>query len=159
MGASIVGAAGRWLAGHGHGRGSEDAVVQQEARLEDRRHLVIAKIGTANAYILDPADVWKNYERYKGYCGFHANALASKSQNKLLKARLTHMLEGQGDLFSEEEPPSPAKPASEGKPRSGYRHFPDGLSFVSIGVHSRFRKNCLISGSSDFRLHRSLWIF
>ena len=36
--------------------------------LEDRRHLVIAKIGTANAYILDPNDVWKNYERYKGYC-------------------------------------------------------------------------------------------
>jgi hypothetical protein len=71
--------------------------------LEDRRHLVIAKVGTANAYILNPADVWKNYERYKGYCAFHANTLASKSSNRLLKARLTHMLEGQGDLFAGED--------------------------------------------------------
>jgi hypothetical protein len=71
--------------------------------LEAHRHLVIAKIGTANAYILDPADVWKNYERYKGYCAFHANTLASKSKNRLLKARLTHMLEGQGELFPNEE--------------------------------------------------------
>ena len=55
--------------------------------LEDRRHLVIIKIGTANAYILDPHDIWKNYERYKGYCAFHANTLASKSSNKLLKTR------------------------------------------------------------------------
>jgi hypothetical protein len=71
--------------------------------LEDNRHLVIIKVGTANAYVLNPQDIWKNYERYKGYCAFHASTLASKKHNKLLKQRLTHMMEGQGDLFAESE--------------------------------------------------------
>jgi hypothetical protein len=69
--------------------------------LEERRHIVIVKIGTANAYVLDPADLWKNYDQYKGYCAFHAKTLASKAQNKLLKQRLSHMMTGQKDLFEE----------------------------------------------------------
>lgn len=71
--------------------------------LEDNRHIVIIKVGTANAYVLSPKDIWKNYDRYKGYCAFHAKTLASKAQNKTLKHRLTHMFEGQGDLFDEKE--------------------------------------------------------
>ena len=69
--------------------------------LEDNGHLVIMKIGTANAYHLNPYDLWKNYDKYKGYCGFHAHTLVSKKQNKNLKRRLTH-IQGQRDLFDAE---------------------------------------------------------
>ena len=51
------------------------------------------KIGTANAYVLDPTDLWKNHDRYKGYCAFNAKTLASKAQNAMLKQRLSHMME------------------------------------------------------------------
>lgn len=94
---------------------SERTIRRALKWLEEGRYLVIAKVGTANAYILDPKDIWKNYDRYKGYCAFHANTLASKSHNRLLKTRLTHMIEGQGDLFEGEgEPLSPSLPKGKG---------------------------------------------
>lgn len=71
--------------------------------LHDRKHLTIIKVGTANAYILDHTDIWKNYDDYKRYCVFNSRTLASKSQNKLLKTRLSHMVEGQKDFFQEEK--------------------------------------------------------
>lgn len=70
--------------------------------LEQQRRLVIVKVGTANAYVLDPTDLWKTYEDHKRFCSFGARTLASKAQNKTLKKRLTHMLEGQPDLFDAE---------------------------------------------------------
>jgi hypothetical protein len=33
-------------------------------------------VNERTVYILDPNDVWKNYERYKGYCAFHGGFLA-----------------------------------------------------------------------------------
>lgn len=66
--------------------------------LEERGHLVILKVGTANAYILDAKDIWKNYDQYKGMAAFDARTLASKKHNKDLKRRLTHFM-GQGDLL------------------------------------------------------------
>ena len=60
--------------------------------LDDKGYIAVVKIGTANAYVLDPRDIWKNYDRYKGYCAFNARAMASKSQNKTLRQRLTHMM-------------------------------------------------------------------
>lgn len=80
---------------------STRTIIRATKWLEKHNHLVIMKIGTANAYHLDHHDLWKNYERYKGYCGFHANTLVSKKQNKTLKRRLTHM-QGQQDLFDAE---------------------------------------------------------
>jgi hypothetical protein len=67
--------------------------------LEEQGYLTIVKIGTANAYVLDPLDIWKNYDRYKNFCAFNTRTLASKAQNKMLKSRLTHMRENQRDLF------------------------------------------------------------
>jgi hypothetical protein len=72
-------------------------------RLEEGNHLAVAKVGTANAYILNPAEVWKTYEEHKRFCAFGARTLASKAQNVTLKKRLTHMLQGQGDLFDDSE--------------------------------------------------------
>lgn len=74
-------------------------IIRATKWLEENGHICIAKIGTANAYVLDPRDIWKNYDQYKGYCAFTSRTLASKAQNKMLKQRMTHMLEGQKDLF------------------------------------------------------------
>ena len=59
--------------------------------LEDKDYISIVKIGTANAYVLDPRDLWKNYDRYRHFCAFHSKTLASKKQNGMLKSRLTRM--------------------------------------------------------------------
>jgi hypothetical protein len=57
--------------------------------------LVIAKVGTANAYILNPDETWKTYEEHKSFCAFNARTLASKKQNQNLRRRLTHLIEKQ----------------------------------------------------------------
>lgn len=76
-------------------------IIRATKFLEQRKHLVIIKVGTANAYVLDPADIWKNYDRFKGMAGFSSKVLASKAQNKTLKRRITLMM-GQGDLLDGE---------------------------------------------------------
>ena len=80
---------------------STRTIMRATKFLEDNNHLVIVKVGTANAYILDPTDMFKNYDQYKHMVGFNARTLASKTQNKNLKARLTHFM-GQPDLFDKE---------------------------------------------------------
>lgn len=79
-------------------------IIRATKFLEQRKHLVIVKVGTANAYVLDPRDVWKNYDKYRGMCQFGANVLASKAQNKTLKRRMTHFLgrPEQPDLLGED---------------------------------------------------------
>ena len=64
--------------------------------LEAAGHVVVAKVGTANAYILNPEEVWKTYEEHKHLCGFQSRTLVSKKQNPDLKRRLTHMISQQG---------------------------------------------------------------
>lgn len=77
---------------------SARTIMRATKFLEDNKHLVIVKVGTANAYILDPTDLFKNYDQYKHMVGFNTRTLASKSQNQNLKTRLTHYM-GQADLF------------------------------------------------------------
>jgi hypothetical protein len=90
---------------------SERTIRRAVRHLEEGNHLVVAKVGTANAYILNPAEVWKTYEEHKRFCAFGARTLASKAQNTTLKKRLTHMLEGQRDLFdAEDDQPDSARP-------------------------------------------------
>jgi hypothetical protein len=60
--------------------------------LEERGHVVVAKVGTANVYILNPAEIWKTYEDHKRFCGFRTRTLVSKKHNPDLKRRLTHMV-------------------------------------------------------------------
>lgn len=81
---------------------SKSTVLRATKWLHDNKHLTIIKVGTANAYILDHRDIWKNYDQYKRFCSFGATTLVSKAQNKALKTRLTMMMEGQSDLFDPE---------------------------------------------------------
>lgn len=80
---------------------SERTVRRATKYLEANDYLLVVKVGTANAYILDHTDLWKNYDHYKHMVGFTARTLASKGQNRGLKARLTHYM-GQPDLFDRE---------------------------------------------------------
>jgi Fe2+ or Zn2+ uptake regulation protein len=70
-------------------------VFRSVAFLEKAGALVIAKVGTANAYILNPEETWKTYEEHKSFCAFSSRTLASKKQNQNLRRRLTHMIEAQ----------------------------------------------------------------
>ena len=81
---------------------SKSTVLRATKWLHDNKHLTIIKVGTANAYILDHRDIWKNYDEYKKFCAFGAKTLVSKKQNKDLRQRLTHMLGEQRDFFDAE---------------------------------------------------------
>lgn len=78
---------------------SERTIRRAVRHLEEHRHLVVAKISAVNAYILNPEEVWKTYEEHKRFCGFSARALVSKTENRNLKKRLTHIIEKQPALF------------------------------------------------------------
>jgi len=72
--------------------------------LQEKGYIAIAKQGTANVYILDPRDIWKNFDHYKHMCSFSAKVLIGKAENKMLKTRLTHMMrkrDAQGDLLDD----------------------------------------------------------
>jgi hypothetical protein len=77
---------------------SERTIRRAVRLLEERSHLVVAKMGTANAYILNPQEIWKTYEGHKRFCEFSASALVSKTENGHLKKRLTHLIEKQDSL-------------------------------------------------------------
>lgn len=85
---------------------SERTIRRAVRLLEERQHVVIAKMGTANAYILNPQEVWKTYEDHKRFCAFSARALVSKTENGNLRQRLTHLRNRQTDM----ELDQPAKP-------------------------------------------------
>lgn len=79
---------------------SEKSIRRATKYLEENGALVIAKMGTANVYILNDAEVWKTYEDHKRFCGFRTRTLVSKKQNPDLKRRIT--------LMSGKAPPEPA---------------------------------------------------
>ena len=79
-----------------------ERTVRRAAKwLEERGHIVIIRVGTANAFVINPEELWKNLDKYKGYCAFSSKTLARKDAT--LRKRLTLMLQKQPDLFSEEE--------------------------------------------------------
>ena len=67
--------------------------------------LQVAKMGTANVYILNPHETWKASEEFKNYHAITARALIGESENKGLRKRLTHMVKhaDQADLFEDEK--------------------------------------------------------
>jgi hypothetical protein len=84
---------------------SSRSIISATKWLAENHYLVVAKIATANAYILRPDDIWKTYEEHKEFWSFGAAALVSKDQNKTLKRRMTMMMRGrdpQSDLFNSE---------------------------------------------------------
>jgi hypothetical protein len=82
---------------------SSRSIISATKWLSENHYLVVAKIATANAYILRPDDIWKTSEDHKEFWTFGAAALVSKDQNKTLKRRMTMMMRGkeaeQSDLF------------------------------------------------------------
>ena len=72
---------------------SERTIRRAVRYLEDEKHVVVAKMGTANVYIMNPHEVWKTYEQNKIFCEFSAKALINKTANGNLKRRLTHLLQ------------------------------------------------------------------
>lgn len=87
---------------------STRTIMRATKTLEREGALVIAKIGTANAYILNDSEVWKTYEEHKRFCGFRARTLVSFAQNPGLKRRLTHVIGGQPELFVDDAAEQPA---------------------------------------------------
>jgi hypothetical protein len=84
---------------------SSRSIISATKWLAENHYLVVAKIATANAYILRPDDIWKTGEEYKDFWSFGAAALVSKDHNKTLKRRMTMMLRGQqDDLFEGKAP-------------------------------------------------------
>ena len=61
------------------------------AYLERAGALMIAKMGTANAYVLNPHETWKTGEEFKNFHRLNARALIGKRENKRFPRRFTHM--------------------------------------------------------------------
>lgn len=70
---------------------SERSIIRATKYLEENGALVIAKLGTANVYILNDGEIWKTFEDHKRFCGFRTKTLVSEKANPGLKRRLTHM--------------------------------------------------------------------
>jgi biotin operon repressor len=70
---------------------SRRSIIRAIKILQDNGAIVVAKMGTANLYILNDQEVWKTYEEHRRFCGFRARALVGFKDNPALKKRLTHM--------------------------------------------------------------------
>lgn len=65
--------------------------------LEEHSHIAICRIGTANCYIVNAQEVFHNLDKYQNYVAISSKALTKKDST--LRRRLTHLIQGQGDLF------------------------------------------------------------
>ena len=74
----------------------ERTVSRHVASLEKLGAIVVLKVGTANVYCLNPAEVWKSFANSKPYAAFTTKTLVGKSEN-LLNGKMPE----QGDLFSD----------------------------------------------------------
>lgn len=60
--------------------------------LSEQGALIVAKMGTANVYILNPHETWKASEEFKNYHAITARALIGKAENRGFRKRLTHIV-------------------------------------------------------------------
>lgn len=72
--------------------------------LEQKGFVVLIRVGTARAIVLDPDAIWGSLDQYKNVCIFHGKVMAKPDAT--LRKRLTHMLRVQGRLPPEDEPPA-----------------------------------------------------
>jgi DNA-binding transcriptional ArsR family regulator len=85
----------------------ERTVSRHVASLEKIGAIVVLKVGTANVYCLNPAEVWKSFANSKPYAAFSTKTLVGKTENPYVKRRLATLLKGkvpevdQPDLFSD----------------------------------------------------------
>lgn len=71
---------------------NERSIRRAVAFLVKAEALVVAKVGGANAYILNDGEVWKTYEEHHRFCGFRAKTLVGFKENPGFRARVSHML-------------------------------------------------------------------
>lgn len=82
---------------------SERTIRRAVRRLEEGEHVVVLKLGSACAYVLNPEEVWKTARGFKKYCAFRTQALVDFSSNPTLKRRLTHVYQGRLALPEDED--------------------------------------------------------
>ena len=68
--------------------------VQTHQTLVTMKSIIVLKMGTANVYCMDPAEVWKSYNNAKPYAAFNTRTLVSKSENPFVRRRLAVLLDG-----------------------------------------------------------------
>lgn len=82
----------------------ERTVSRHVKALEKLEAIVVLKVGTANVYCLNPAEVWKSFDNAKPYAAFKTRTLVGKTENPYVKRRLATLLGGkapeQEDLFT-----------------------------------------------------------
>lgn len=69
---------------------SERTIRRAVRRLEDSEHVVVLRVGSACAYVLNPDEVWSTVEGHKRFCSFRTRTLVSFDDNPLLRRRITH---------------------------------------------------------------------
>lgn len=55
-----------------------------------RQAVAVVKIGSANCYVLNPAETWRSAEEHKVFCSFGAKAIVGFRDNPGLKAKVAH---------------------------------------------------------------------
>ena len=73
----------------------ERTVSRHIQTLVTMKSIIVLKMGTANVYCMDPAEVWKSYNNAKPYAAFNTRTLVSKSENPFVRRRLAVLLNGQ----------------------------------------------------------------
>lgn len=73
---------------------SEKTISRQTKALEKMGAIVILKMGNANVYCLNDAEVWKSFDNAKPYAAFRTRTLVGKSENPYVKRRLATLLSG-----------------------------------------------------------------
>lgn len=73
---------------------SEKTISRQTKALESQGAIVILKMGNANVYCLNDAEVWKSFDNAKPYAAFRTRTLVGKSENPYVKRRLATLLNG-----------------------------------------------------------------
>lgn len=73
---------------------SEKTISRQTRALEAMGAIVILKMGNANVYCLNDAEVWKSFDNAKPYAAFRTRTLVGKTENPYVKRRLATLLNG-----------------------------------------------------------------
>ena len=72
----------------------ERTISRHVKTLERLNAIVVLKVGTANVYCLNPAEVWKSFDNAKPWAAFNTKTLVGKKENPFVKKRLATVLDG-----------------------------------------------------------------
>lgn len=72
----------------------ERTISRHFKKLEELNAVVVLKVGSANVYALNPAEVWKSFDNAKTYAAFNTKTLVGKAENPFVKRRLATLMGG-----------------------------------------------------------------